>query len=58
MAVCDMSILGSGSGHCSAVEKSTRNLTKTGSWKDPKNPGLLEAGAGPDFGLLGVLGHQ
>lgn len=47
MAVCDMSILGSGSGCCSAVGNSTKDLRKTRSWKDPKNAGLLEAGAGP-----------
>lgn len=46
MVVCGVSSLGSGSGHRSAVGNGTKDLSRTGSWKDP-NPGLLEAGVGP-----------
>lgn len=46
MVVCGVSSLGSGYGHRSAVGNGTKDLSRTGSWKDP-NPGLLEAGVGP-----------
>lgn len=51
MAVCDVSILGSGSGHCSAEGNNTEDLRKTRSWKDPE--GLLETGTGPALWALG-----
>lgn len=56
MAVRDASILGSGSGHCSAEGNNTEDLRKTRSWKDPEVSWKLELVL--LFGFLGVLVHQ
>lgn len=47
MVVREGTILGSGSGHCSAMVNGTKDLTRTRLWKDTQSPGFLKDGVGP-----------
>lgn len=58
MVICEVSILRSGSGHCSVMGNGTKDLTRTRLWKITKNPRLLKAGVGPDSWAPRSLVHQ